>query len=291
MMRTPCSTDYCIMKLKLSNIRMPLVVRRAFSGTFSYSSAPVWGCGSKAELDWGRCHCSRAMSFLLALAMMAAFCHSVSADLVFTITGESGSSAMTIAGSGSIVSSGSPAGGSNSSFLQVPDGTPSWQGARNNIGDFLAGSWTSSASAGAELPLAGNLRLVGTGSSTFNFTFDHLRFDDDASVGGDDLDVRFDSSQAYPDYPSGITVSLAGSATFTLGDGNTFDDLIPGTYGLDGFGDSGNSRVEFVIMSAIPEPSSLILMGVFAAIGGLRRRRGCHGRRQVIDMGRKAIGV
>lgn len=212
---------------------------------------------------------------LLLLVGIGLLSHEVSADLIVTFTGSSGSPNMTVSGDGSITSTGSPANSINSSFLALPDSTPEWQTANLNVGDYLADTWTNSGSQGRELSLTGDLRLIGSGSAEFNYTFDNLRFDDDSGAGGDDLDLRFDSAQTYPDYPAGITVSMAGSSTFALGDGNTFDDLILGTYSLGGFGASGSESVNFVITQAVPEPSSFVLMGLFTALC-FRRRRTRH---------------
>lgn len=211
----------------------------------------------------------RILLLLLGIALLS---HEVSADLIVTFTGSSGSPNMTVTGEGTITSTGSLANSINSSFLALPNSTPEWQTANLNVGDYLADTWTNFGSQGRELPLSGDLRLLGSGSAEFNYTFDHLRFDDDTAPGGDDLDLRFDSAQAYPDYPAGITVSMAGSSTFALADGNTFDDLILGTYSLGGFGASGNESVDFVITQAVPEPSSFVLMGLFTALCFRRRR-------------------
>lgn len=194
------------------------------------------------------------------------------ADLLFTVTGNPGNPILTIHGSGSIQASGSPGSDLNSSFLKVPDSTPSWLSAGNNVGDYLAGTWVGSGSEGAELVLAGDLRLVGTGSASFSYTFDHLRFDDDVSAGGDDIDLRFDGAQNFPDFPMGITVSAEGSSTFILADGNQFEDLNLGRYEITGFGASGTETVEFLFIQAVPEPSSLVLMGMFILLGFRRRR-------------------
>lgn len=193
-------------------------------------------------------------------------------DLILTITGSPGSSSLTISGTGSIASSGSPASGAGSSFLMIPDGNPAWEVASHNWGDFLGAGWVNFGTVGRELSSTGDLRLVGSGSSDFSFTFDHLRMDDDAGAGGDDLDLRYDSTQTYPDYPSGIDVMLAGSSTFSLGDGNSFDDLIQGTYSLGGFGNGGARSIDLVISQAVPEPSSLVLMGVVMSVLFQRRR-------------------
>lgn len=191
---------------------------------------------------------------------------------MFTITGSPGSAHLTIAGEGSIQEMGAAAGAAGSSFLLVPDPAGVWVSANNNLGDLFTGGWTNFGSVGRELELTGDLRLEGTGSAEFSFSLDHLRFDDDVSIGGDDLDLRFAGTQSFPDYGAGITVAAEGSATFSLGDGNTFEDLIQGDYTLSGFGNGGTDSVTYRISQAVPEPSSFVLMGAVTAVVFRRRR-------------------
>lgn len=233
------------------------------------ATSPILEAGKRRSLR--RMISSRGYLVFLAMTLLA--CGECPAAIILTFMGLSGSPHMTVTGSGSITSTGSAGGGSNSSFLLVPDATPEWTQVRNNVGDYLASTWSSVGSEGRELPLTGNLQVMGSGSAEFGFTFEHLRLDDDVSPGGDDLDLRFSSAQPYPEYPAGITVSLAGTSTFTLQDGNTFDDLIPGTYRITGLGDAGNDSIDYVIRQTIPEPSSVLLLAVVTASWSLRRRR------------------
>lgn len=177
------------------------------------------------------------------------------AAIVLTLSGSAGSSWVTMAGSGSLEFTGGLATASSSSFLQLPDGNSAWARAGNNLGDYLGPEWVNSGREGRAHELSGDLRVEGSGESAFSYTFETVRLDDDLSPGGDDLDLRLGSVRLYPESMGETVVSLRGQAVFSLGDGNTFDDLVSGHYSLGGFGNAGGDSLQLVIQT-IPEPSS-----------------------------------
>lgn len=210
----------------------------------------------------------------LLVGWWGAFASTAFGALVLTVTGTPGSSRMAIDRRGSVATTGSAAEAKRSSFFHLPGDEAEWKRVGNNVGDFLGPGWAKGTSEGRELLLEGDLRVVGTGSSAFSFAVESLRLDDDVTAGGDDFDLRFGSTQTYPDYPAGLTVSVTGSGTFTLEDGNTFDDLVAGHYRLPGWGEDGAGVLEFAIIpKTVPEPSVMGLIGGALGWWLTRRRR------------------
>lgn len=206
---------------------------------------------------------------------------SVDGAIVFHITGTPGSTLLTVEGSGSVVMSGPIVAETNSSFLQVPDGGGEWRSVRNNIGDFLGLGWIRSGSSeGSEWALQGDLRFEGEAildaNARFSYAITRLRMDDDVSPGGDDLDLRLETVESFPAASGGVVLTAAGQSMFSMGDGNTFDRLVPGVYEVLGLGDGGTDGVRYVIEPiSIPEPSGSLLvgLGIWWCLGSRRHKR------------------
>lgn len=200
------------------------------------------------------------------------------ADVILDILGSPGSSTLSITASGSITydTAAGPSGlvATNSTLLRFPGTANAYLQVGNNIGNFLGAGWSQTASTGERLTLSSStLELTGSGAATFSFSLDEIRFDDD--TGTDDLDLLFNSGQPYPQVlpDSGVlTMELSGTATFTLANSNTFDDLITGTYTDPvSYGDQSDQTVSLRV-SAVPEPNGFVLVGT-AIIAGLTRQR------------------
>jgi len=79
------------------------------------------------------------------------------------------------------------------------------------------------------------------------------------------FNVRFPAINGSTD-----TIGWTGSGTFTLGS-NTFDDFVPGSYS-NGVNYSGGGLT--LVVTTIPEPSTMALLGSLLVMMTLTRRRG-----------------
>lgn len=147
----------------------------------------------------------------------------------------------------------------------------------NNLGDIF-GPGISSTNRDFDLPSPLILSGMFDGGTAFEFEWDSLRLDREGS-DGDDVNFRGGISLAAPG-----TFNASGSSIVT---NLQFSDLIPGSYTAsnatgdgDGFSEAdetgnptGVVTLNIVALTAVPEPTSLMMFGSVVVPYALRRRR------------------
>lgn len=153
----------------------------------------------------------------------------------FDLRGKPGSSFVTITGSGVVLSE--TLFGSGGTSFQLPNrNTGFWLLAGESIGDTFEPTWSQSIATGLESPLTGTLRVdTSVNNAPFSGSvFSSILFDVEGGVGDDILLTSGFVSYPGPTFSARVTVS--GTSTFMLGEGNTIDDLIEGFHGDPTFG-------------------------------------------------------
>lgn len=234
-----------------------------------------------------------ALRFVLLVSMALAWLlPQASADLVLTLTGNTGSGTVQWSATGTGLSVGTPVTGigpTSSGRMPTEAGTPPEESEEepepagwetewdNNIGDALKDFPTS---ANESLVLSdGGIEVTRTESSSgMSYVigyFDRIDFDPDLSGGGalDDIEPNPSSGApiTYPTLAAGDVVSWSGSGTLDLDSGYNFEDVFnPGTY--QKVHATGSYEVNVVNLSAVPEPSGFLLSLVVISVAFRRRR-------------------
>ncbi len=187
------------------------------------------------------------------------------ADVSIDVTGTPGSDIISVTMSGSGIWQGNkPAGyiGGNFDFVSFETPPPKSPPFVPTPAPLLTGSFSLSVS--PKLPaIPLNELFIADGPPSFDFF-------------GISPGVAFNSV-------AGLPYSVSGSGTFslsTLGLNGKFDDLTPGTYTTTDFSGTGVGTVESIQLTihpasaaAVPEPSSLFVIGLVGATCCVRRRR------------------
>lgn len=204
----------------------------------------------------------KPLSFLAAVLLaLGSLAGDADAAVIITIEGVPGSSSFTISGSGTntVLSSVASA---NTAFLRIPSGSAWTNPFTATFGDILVGNpefFDLIASSGA-------VTLSISGSQVFSRPHDGLRV---FASNADRFALTSVPASDLPALVPGDSVTLSGTASFTLPSG-TFDTTWrPGTYVVSPAADGGSYTIQ---INAIPEPSTALFLGC-SAFGLVARRR------------------
>ena len=212
---------------------------------------------------------SRMLSPLLLFAVIA-FSSAANADLILNVAGSPGSADLTLSMSGSLTYTDvNTSINTSTQFMRAPTAFGSWFTPTSNWqGDQL---WTVGFAQTNFVANSSDLKLSISGDHTQEYTFDGINI----SSSNDGWLIPWNSAiqGTYPALSlADITITVSGSAAFTLPGGLTFDDLDLGTR-TSGFS-YPDDVVQTVSEASIPEPATLALLGLgVAGIGYQRRKR------------------
>lgn len=211
----------------------------------------------------------KPFTVVLTAVLVVACSSTANADLILKLIGTNGSAAMNYEASGSVTIT-TAITSVNSSLGLAPLSTGNYTSSfDNNLGDFLKDSMNGTFNDDLVLSNGGvSYRRNGTEFGVLD------TLDLDGAVGGGNDDVELDPTASinYPSLLVGDILSWTGSGTFTLEDGETFDTLFTTTGKFSNSIDGGQYSV-IIQNSAVPEPSSLILMASGLAGYVVVRRR------------------
>ena len=210
------------------------------------------------------------MKRVLTIGLLTCFLSScASADLILNLTGSAGSTAVSWSATGSITTTrGIPTRSTTVGAAPSTGGAlGEWStGFDNNMGNLISGSSNDSVALNVGPDTGISYRINGIEFLTFT----EIDFGASPTAGGDDVQLDFGGTVAYPELFVGDVLSWTGSGTFSLA--ANFDDyLVPGSYSsaIDG----GSYTVN--VITAVPELSSLALamIGGAGIVATYRRRK------------------